>query len=79
MPDAFSGDHVNYHVRDSLGVIGDPFEALVALAQPPNVDTVVVDGRILRRNNRYAALDHPQVVRDAMQSATELRARANWP
>jgi 5-methylthioadenosine/S-adenosylhomocysteine deaminase len=63
----------------NMAPIGDPFEALVALAQPGNVDTVVVDGRILRRGGRYAALDHAQVVRDAMQSAAELRARANWP
>jgi 5-methylthioadenosine/S-adenosylhomocysteine deaminase len=63
----------------NMAPVGDPFEALVALAQPGNVDTVVVDGRILRRNNGYAALDHPQVLRDAVQSATELRARANWP
>jgi 5-methylthioadenosine/S-adenosylhomocysteine deaminase len=63
----------------NMAPIGDPFEALVALAQPGNVDTVVVDGRILRRKGAYAALDHAQVVRDAIQSATELRARAGWP
>src|SRR5262245_35767375 len=59
--------------------VGDPFEALVMLAQPGNVDTVVVDGRILRRNGRFAALDHAQIVRDAMDSASALRTRANWP
>jgi cytosine/adenosine deaminase-related metal-dependent hydrolase len=63
----------------NMAPVGDPFDALVALAQPANVDTVVVDGRILRRNGRYAALDHAQVVRDAMQSAADLRGRANWP
>ena len=63
----------------NMAPVGDPFEALVSLAQPANVDTVMVDGRILRRNGRHAALDHAQVVREAMQSATELRARAGWP
>jgi cytosine/adenosine deaminase-related metal-dependent hydrolase len=63
----------------NMTAMGDPFEALVALAQPGNVDTVMVDGRILRRGGRYAALDHAQVAQEAMQSATELRARANWP
>ena len=63
----------------NMAPVGDPFDALVALAQPANVDTVVVDGRILRRNGRYAALDHAQVVRDAMQSAADLRGRAGWP
>jgi 5-methylthioadenosine/S-adenosylhomocysteine deaminase len=63
----------------NMAPVGDPFEALVALAQPANVDTVVVDGRILRRAGRYAALDHAQLVRDAMQSAADLRARTGWP
>ena len=34
----------------NMAPIGDPYDALVQLAQPSNVDTVVVDGRILRRN-----------------------------
>jgi 5-methylthioadenosine/S-adenosylhomocysteine deaminase len=55
---------------------GDPYDALVSLAQPSNVDTVVVDGRILRRNGRYTALDHPQVVAGAVKSLAEIRARA---
>ena len=63
----------------NMAPVGDPFEALVALAQPANVDTVMVDGRILRRNGGHAALDHAQAVREAMQSVAELRARAGWP
>ena len=59
--------------------MGDPFEALVGLAQPNNVDTVVVDGRILRRGGRFASLDHAKLVADAMQSANDLRAKAGWP
>ena len=59
--------------------MGDPYDALVALGQPGNVDTVVVDGRILRRKGQFTALDHAQVVREAMKSAAELRQRAKWP
>ena len=33
--------------------VGDPYEALVSLAQPGNVDTVIVDGRILRRGGKF--------------------------
>jgi cytosine/adenosine deaminase-related metal-dependent hydrolase len=58
---------------------GDPYEALVQLAQPRNVDTVIVDGRVLRRGGRFTALDHPKVVRDAKAAAAALRAKANWP
>jgi hypothetical protein len=49
------------------------------LAQPRNVDTVVVDGRILRRAGEFTALDHAQVLREAAESAAGLRGRAGWP
>jgi cytosine/adenosine deaminase-related metal-dependent hydrolase len=63
----------------NIAPVSDPFEALVAHAQPGNVDTVVADGRILRRAGRYAALDHGKLVADAVQSANDLRAKAGWP
>ena len=59
--------------------VGDPYEALVSLAQPGNVDTVIVDGRILRRGGKFATLDHAKVVKDAQEAAAGLRARAKWP
>ena len=46
-------------------MIGDPYDALVQLAQPSDVDTVVVDGRILRRKGEFTALDHEKVIREA--------------
>ena len=63
----------------NMAPVGDPYDALVALAQPTNVDTVVADGRILRRGNKFTALDHGKVVRDGAESAAALRARAKWP
>jgi cytosine/adenosine deaminase-related metal-dependent hydrolase len=59
--------------------VGDPYEALVSLAQPANVDTVIVDGRILRQSSKFTALDHGKVVREAQEAATALRAKARWP
>jgi cytosine/adenosine deaminase-related metal-dependent hydrolase len=59
--------------------VGDPYEALVSLAQPTNVDTVIVDGRILRRSGAFTALDHARVVREAQEAAAALRTRAKWP
>jgi 5-methylthioadenosine/S-adenosylhomocysteine deaminase len=59
--------------------VGDPYEALVSLAQPGNVDTVIVDGRILRRGGKFTTLDHAKVVKDAQEAAAGLRARAKWP
>jgi cytosine/adenosine deaminase-related metal-dependent hydrolase len=59
--------------------VGDPYEALVSLAQPVNVDTVVVEGRILRQGGRFTALDHARVVREAHDAAMALRDKAKWP
>jgi cytosine/adenosine deaminase-related metal-dependent hydrolase len=62
----------------NLAPVGDPYDALVMLAQPSNVDTVVVDGRILRRNGQFTALDQEKVVREAADAAAGLKARAKW-
>jgi cytosine/adenosine deaminase-related metal-dependent hydrolase len=59
--------------------LGDPYEALVSRAQPGNIDTVIVDGRILRRAGRFTALDHAKVLSDAQEAALALRGRAKWP
>jgi 5-methylthioadenosine/S-adenosylhomocysteine deaminase len=62
----------------NIAPVGDPYEALVSFAQPRNVDTVIVDGRILRRAGQFTALDHTEVLKDAIESVAALRARANW-
>jgi cytosine/adenosine deaminase-related metal-dependent hydrolase len=59
--------------------VGDPYEALVSLAQPSNIDTVIVDGRILRQGGKFTAIDHAKAVREAREAAAALRARAKWP
>jgi 5-methylthioadenosine/S-adenosylhomocysteine deaminase len=59
--------------------VGDPYEALVSLGQPGNVDTVIVDGRILRQAGKFTALDNPKVVREAHEAAMALRNKAQWP
>lgn len=63
----------------NLSLMGDPYDGLVQLAQPMNVDTVVVDGRILRRKGQFTALDQEKVVREAMESAEGLRRKAKLP
>jgi 5-methylthioadenosine/S-adenosylhomocysteine deaminase len=63
----------------NMAPVGDPYEALVSLGQPSNVDTVIVDGRILRQAGKFTALDHAKVVRDAQEAAAALRAKARWP
>jgi cytosine/adenosine deaminase-related metal-dependent hydrolase len=62
----------------NLAPVEEPYNALVLLAQPSNVDTVVVDGRILRRNGKFTALDQEKVIAEAAQAAAGLKARAKW-
>lgn len=50
--------------------------ALVRCALPANVDTVVADGRVLKRGGELTAWDVRQVIRDAQESALAVRTRA---
>jgi 5-methylthioadenosine/S-adenosylhomocysteine deaminase len=73
-------DLILLRTRDTnMAPVGDPYEAIVSLAQPSNVDTVIVDGRILRQAGKFTALDHEKVVREAREAAASLRSRASWP
>ncbi len=58
---------------------GDPYEAIVSFAMPANVDTVMVDGRTLRRGGKFTAFDHAKIVADARDAALALRDKAKWP
>jgi cytosine/adenosine deaminase-related metal-dependent hydrolase len=62
-----------------MTLAGDPYETLISLAEPGNVDTVIVDGRILRRQGKFTALDHGNAVSEARAAAAAVRDRANWP
>ncbi len=72
-------DLILVRTRDiNMSLSSDPYEALVTFAQPRNIDTVIADGRILRRANDFTALDHAEVVKQALESVAELRAKAGW-
>lgn len=64
--------HVN------LGVVTDPAHLLVEAAQPSNVDTVMIDGRVLKRAGRLTAVDVGTVVAEARQASEAVRRRADW-
>ena len=42
-------------------MLTDPAHMLVTAAQPANVDTVIVDGRVLKRAGELTTIDLPQV------------------
>ncbi|HEY7302347.1 MAG TPA: amidohydrolase family protein [Xanthobacteraceae bacterium] len=62
----------------NMAPLGDPVTAIVRSAQPHNVDTVVVDGRVLKRDGRLTALDPDEIVAEAAESLAGLRERAHW-
>ena len=51
----------------------DPVRMIVQSAQPYNVDTVVVDGRILKRNGRLTSIDVERVTRDAQDTIAKIQ------
>ncbi|WP_313682880.1 amidohydrolase family protein [Pantoea sp.] len=55
---------------------GDPAALLVYSAQPENVDTVLVEGRIVKQGGKLSGVDMQQVMQRAQQSAREVVARA---
>ena len=62
----------------NMGVFTDPAHMLVESAQAGNVDTVIVDGRILKRGGKLTAVAVDQVLEDAGASLEAVRKRANW-
>jgi cytosine/adenosine deaminase-related metal-dependent hydrolase len=62
----------------NLGMPGEPGRMLVESAQPANIDTVMVDGRILKRNGTLTHLDVEEVVIDATAASRAVLERADW-
>jgi cytosine/adenosine deaminase-related metal-dependent hydrolase len=73
-------DLVLVRITDTnMAPAGDPYEAMVSLGLPTNVDTVIVDGRVLRRAGTFTAFDHAKIVAEAREAAVGLRDKAKWP
>ena len=62
----------------NMGVFSDPAHMVLESTQPQNVDTVIVDGRILKRGGKLTALAVNQILNDAAASFDAVRKRANW-
>lgn len=62
----------------NLAVRTDPARLLVTAAQPSNVDTVLVDGRILKRDGRLTTLDVAEIGARARASLAGVLGRAHW-
>jgi 5-methylthioadenosine/S-adenosylhomocysteine deaminase len=72
-------DLILVNTRDiNMGPFTDPAYMLVDSAQPWNVDTVMVDGRILKRNGKLTAIDTGALMAEAGKASREVRDRAKW-
>ena len=63
----------------NMAPVTDPYEAVVSFGLPANVDTVLIDGRILRRAGKSTAFDDAKIVAEARAAALGLREKAGWP
>jgi 5-methylthioadenosine/S-adenosylhomocysteine deaminase len=62
----------------NMGVVTDPAHLVLEATGPENVDTVVVDGRILKRGGKLAAVDTRKVVTEARAALAGVRERTKW-
>ena len=62
----------------NMGGFVDPAHLLVGSALPENVDTVVVDGRILKHGGKLTTLSAAQVTAGARAALDAVRERTKW-
>ena len=60
----------------NIAPVADVEASVVQSATPANVDTVLVDGRIVKRDGKLVAYDVDKIVRDAKASALRIRTAA---
>jgi cytosine/adenosine deaminase-related metal-dependent hydrolase len=56
----------------------DPVDVLVLSGLPQNVDTVIADGRILKRGGKLIAVDVEQIAAETRDSVTRMLQVAGW-
>lgn len=62
----------------NMGVVTDPAHLVLEATGPDNVDTVVVDGRILKRGGKLTAINPGTVVAEARAALAGVRERTKW-
>ena len=62
----------------NIGPFTEPAYMLVDSAQASNVDTVLIDGRILKRNGKLTAIDSGKLMEEASAATHAVKQRANW-
>lgn len=60
----------------NVAPVGDPESTVVRSVTPANVDTVVIDGRIVKQHGELLHVDPAEVVRNAEQAASRVLGRS---
>jgi len=60
----------------NIGVVTDPVQLITLSAQPSNVDTVMANGKILKRNGQLTYTDIHEVITSARTSLKDLMSRS---
>jgi 5-methylthioadenosine/S-adenosylhomocysteine deaminase len=59
----------------NMAPMADPARMIVQAAQPANVDTVMVDGRILKHAGKLTTLNEAKVMREAAETIARVNAQ----
>ena len=59
----------------TMGAFTDATRMVVEAAEPSNVDTVLIDGRVLKRNGKFTTLAAEQILADAALTRDAVRGR----
>jgi cytosine/adenosine deaminase-related metal-dependent hydrolase len=62
----------------NMAVVTDPSHLVLEATGPENVDTVVVDGRILKRSGKLIAIDTSEIISGARAALAGVRERTKW-
>lgn len=62
----------------NMAVVTDAAHLILESTGPENVDTVMVDGRVLKRNGKLTSIPVDDVIGGARSALVEVRKRANW-
>jgi 5-methylthioadenosine/S-adenosylhomocysteine deaminase len=60
----------------NMAPVGDPYYAIVFFGQPSNIETVMVDGRVLVRDGKLTSIDLIKTVGEATKSVRGILERA---
>jgi cytosine/adenosine deaminase-related metal-dependent hydrolase len=62
----------------NMGLMTDPAHLVLECTEPENIDTVVVDGRVLKRGGKLVAIDARKVIAEARVALAGVRERTKW-